>query len=165
MGEVSFQCLVPIFTAISPSPNPTSALSQVLPGCMLCRHTLLIHVNQSLPQDRHTKEVYFLCFFLCFVREEWERPEEKVEDLFSRGSTRAVTLAVKGKEELWGCGHTLWLDFLELSSSGSEDKTERRRRGKISVNLLRLVWEFEEGGRWEERGQKQGKQGELGRKH
>lgn len=63
---------------------------------MLCRHTLLIHVNQSLPQDRHTKEVYFL----CFVREEWERPEEKVEDLFSRGSTRAATLAVKGKEEL-----------------------------------------------------------------
>lgn len=49
-----------------------------------------------------------------------------------------------------------------------EDR-EKERRGKISVNLLRLVWEFEEGGevgeKQRERGRKREKQGVLRRKH
>lgn len=37
-------------------------------------------------------------------------------------------------------------DLLAECRYNCKDRTETKRREEISVNLLRLVWEFEEGG-------------------
>lgn len=58
---------------------------------------------------------------------------------------QAITSALKIKEKEWTYSSLICYRPL-CSSRDAEKSRQRRRRGKISVNLLRLVWEFEEGG-------------------
>lgn len=98
----------PCVCSLSASPPPTlpCTITALTWLCVLCRHTRLLHINQSLPQDwRHQGGV------LPVFRERGmgqERAQSFVLYFLPGGvrSTQAITSAAEGREEDWSSGQT-----------------------------------------------------------
>lgn len=144
---------------LSLPPLPHTGLSWTLPVCLLCRHTPRLHISQSLFKARDNNEVYFL----CFLRENWAAGRGESHRLkvlitfccfyFPAVTKQVIKSAGKEKECMWTTMIYWW-----SPRSATERTTQGRRRGKISVNLLKLVWEFEEGGKRERGRDRQGEE-------
>lgn len=139
-------CVCVLSTLCLPSPQLSLLVSHLnLPGCLcvLRRHTRPPPFQPiTAPTHRHPGGVLPV-FFL----REWNGASGR------RGFSTLLCHGGPTQATSWvGVTGTKVLDKLDLrqiclfSNGLSEDKAERRRRGKISVNLLKLVWEFEKGG-------------------